>query len=356
MNNIIFVTITMGGGGSERAISILANQFINMGVQVTILMIAGNDIAYPLDKRIIIKQVGSNSNGSFFMRLKRIMKMRKCFKADKKANIIAMGSVASIFALLASIGLKNNKIISERNNPNRINGHQYSKKMCMIRDFLYNKANYCVFQTQDARDYFPKLSPNKTCVIPNSISNAIPEPYRGKRIEEIVTAGRLIPEKNHKMLIKAFSIFSIQFPDYNLKIYGDGIMEEELRNYIQELNLKEKIYILPFTNNLHQEIRKSGVYVSSSDGEGISNAILEAMAMGIPTIATDCPIGGSKMCIQQRENGILVQVGDAAMLADAMIEIVSDQEFADRISQNAVKVRETFSETTILNKWIQLLA
>lgn len=354
-NNVIFTTITMGGGGSERAISILANQLIQKGISISILMMAGDDVAYELDSRIRIEQVGNSSNGSLRERLRRISNLRRIFRTNRDANIIAMGTVASIFTLIADFGLKNRVIISERNNPNRMNGRPYSKKMKMIRDFLYKRADMCVFQTNDARLYFPYLKDTVTRVIPNSISPDIPAAYQGERKKEVVTAGRLIPEKNQKLLIHSFADFHKKHPEYCLKIFGSGSMETELRELVSTLEVTDCVRLIPFTDRLYEEIGKSGMYVSSSDGEGISNAILEALALGIPTIATDCPIGGSKMCIQNQVNGVLIAVRDGDALTRELCHIAENREFANGLSENAVKVRETFSQERILTMWEEVL-
>lgn len=352
---VIFTTITMGGGGSERAISILANQLADKGVPVDILMLAGNDLAYTLNENINLVQVGNSSNGSIKERIRRITNMRRFFKQNKKANIIAMGTVASIFTLLADLGLPNNVIISERNNPNRMNGKPYSKKMKAVRDFLYSRADACAFQTYDAKDYFPKLKDSKKFVIPNSISPDLPPAYQGERIKEIVTAGRLIPEKNQKLLLEAFAEFSKTHDAYQLKLFGNGPLEQELKKLTAQLHIQDKVAFIPFTATLHDEIKKSAMYVSSSDGEGISNAILEALGLGIPVIATDCPIGGSKMCIEDGKSGILVPVRDKEAMVHAMARIADDDDFAKTLSDNARLVRETFSQENIYKMWEELL-
>jgi len=350
---IIFVTIGMGGGGTERAISVLANKLAKMGHTVSILMIAKGDIAYELHSDIVIKQVGTSSGGSIKTRIKRILTMRKFFKAHKGSNIIGMGSVASIFALIANFGIKNRVLISERNNPNRLNGKPYSKKMKLIRDFLYKRADVCVFQTEDARDYFTKLSPKKTCVIPNSLVDKIREPFMGDRKKEVVYVGRLIPEKNPKLALDGFTQFVRLHPEYILRFYGEGELKEQMEKYIRELELDKKVFLHPFTKEIHDAIAEAGIYVSSSDGEGLSNSIMEAMALGIPTIATDCPIGGSKMCIQNNENGILIPVGDKEALCAALCKIAENPDFARKISSNAVNVREKFSEERIVQMWLE---
>lgn len=352
---VVFVTIAMGGGGTERAVSLLANKFADKGLDVSILMIAGGDVAYELNPKIEIKQVGDSSGGSLKKRIERILKMRKFFKSKRKANIIAMGSVASIFSLIANLGLRNNVIISERNKPDRLNGKSYSKKMRFVRDILYKQANWGVFQTYDARDYFTKFPKKKACVIPNSISPTIPVAYKGERDNEVVTAGRLIPEKNHKLLISGFAEFVKSHNEYKLKIYGNGELEDELKDYAVKCDVASSVEFIPFSNTLFADIAKSGIYVSSSDGEGISNSILEAMALGIPTIATDCPIGGSKMCIEDGVNGILIPVGGKEELVNALSKIAGDKEYAKLISENAIKVRETFSEERIIEMWEKLL-
>lgn len=356
MKSVIFVTVSMGGGGVERIISILANYFVKHNFDVSIMMLVGNTVSYELDSRIKLVSIGEASGGKMGTRIRRVQSMRRFFKQNRESTVVAMTSVASIFSLIASIGLKNKVVISERNHPDILNGKPYTKGMRLIRDFLYGMADICVLQTYDAKQYFKKRIADKSVVIPNPIPNNLVKPYVGRREKVIVTAGRLVPVKNHQMLLEAFAIFHKEHEDYILKIYGSGELEEELKKRTIDLSIDSSVCFIPFTNQLHQEIKNSSIYVSTSNSEGISNSILEAMALGIPTIATDCPIGGTKMCIENDINGILIPVGDVGQLANSMKKIAENDDFAEKLSFNAVKVRDTFSQDKIISQWMEIIS
>ena len=110
-----------------------------------------------------------------------------------------------------------------------------------------------------------------------------------------------MPQKNHKMLIKAFSLFGAKHGDYELVIYGRGETEDakkDLLQYIEEMDVNNSVTIKEPIDNVHEEIKDSTMFVLSSDYEGVSNALLECLAMGLPCISTDCPCGGSRMLIK----------------------------------------------------------
>ena len=149
--------------------------------------------------------------------------------------------------------------------------------------------------------------------------------------------------KNHKMLIEAFSIFEKRFPMYTLHFYGKGPLEADLKNYAIKLGVLNKIVFHGFTNRVDEKIRHSGMFVLSSNYEGISNSMIEALALGLPVISTDCPIGGSKMYIEDGVNGLLVPVGNCEKLAEAMGKIAEDTKLTQKMSENAQKVRVNYS-------------
>lgn len=351
---IIFVTVSMGGGGTERVISILANYYCNMNIPVTILMIAEHRVAYELDKRIQVVNVSETTGGSLIRRIKRVISLRKYFKNNSNAEIIAMGTVTAMFSLLAKIGLKCTVVISERNDPNRLNHKPISKPIRLLRNFLYRGAKAIVLQTEDVKACFPNYLVKKSVVIPNPISESLPEVYiNTNREKTVITAGRLTEQKNHKLLIDAFCKFFEFHPEYRLEIYGKGEMEEELKAYVQILGMTEYISICGFCEDLYTKLQTSGIYVSSSNWEGISNSLIEALAIGIPTIATDCPVGGSRMFIQNMENGILIKINDENALIDGLLKIAENFDFASHISANAIKIRELLSVEKIAALWQQ---
>ena len=355
MQKVIFVTISMRAGGTERVISILAKCMVEMGYEVTIMMIAEPGIEYELDHRIRCVCVSETTNGSLLCRFERIRKMRKEIKQNQDAYVFGMGTVASMFAVMAAMGLKNKVVVSERNDPNVFNGRQIRKVEEILRNMLYSCSKYIVLQTVDTVECFPKCMHKKCVVIGNPLPNNLPSPGKYEEREKtILDVGRLIPTKNHQMMIKVFWKFFEKFPKYRLLIFGDGPEKQKLQDLIDGLQLQECVFLKGFSDSIYRELKKGGIYVSTSITEGISNSLIEALAMGIPTIATDCPVGGARACIQDGENGFLIPVNDEEQLLNRLEKLVTDKSLQKKFSTNSVKVREEYSEENITKKWLAL--
>lgn len=355
-NRIIFVTVSMTGGGTERVIATLSNYLVSQGYEVTILQIAEATMAYELDERVRVIRVGETSGGSIKKRLERIANMRRVFKEQKPANIMALGTVCSIFSGIANLGMKKNHlVVSERNKPDRMNMKPYTKGGLMLRNFAYRTADTLVLQTEDSKIYFPKDIVEKAVIIGNPLTSKIPDVYEGVREKRIVGAARLIEEKNHPLLIDAFYEFSKTHPEYSLEIYGKGELEESLKNQIKELGIEDKAKVMPFASDLHDKIKNASIFVSASNGEGLSNSIMEALALGIPVIGTDCPVGGTRMLIENGVNGFLVPMNTVDTMVEAMCKIADDEELAKSMSLEGRKIREVYSEEAICKQWMEIM-
>lgn len=345
---IMFIIPRMVGGGAERVISVLSNEFVNRQIDVKILMTSGSDMAYELDNRIEVIQIGGRTEGSIWKRIGRIIRMRKVFKKNRDYTLVAFEPATAFFTCLAKIGLCMKQVSSERNDP-----ESFPNKK--IREYAYLHSDRLVFQTEDAMQYFRKEIQKKGVIIENPITENLPEVYSGQRKHTIVAAGRLEEQKNHANLFYAFKEFLKKYPDYVLHLYGQGSMEQELKDLAEKMKIRENIIFEGFHENILDEIKDAGMYVLSSNYEGISNSLLEAMGMGMPVVSTDCPCGGSRMCIQNGVNGLLVPVGQSGALRDAMEKIAGSEELAMRMGRAASKVREQFSLHSIVKKWLDLL-
>lgn len=342
--HIIFTVASMAGGGAERVISILANRLAEKEDKITIIMTAGDRLDYKLNSQVEVISIGGLTGGSMIKRIQRIRNLRAIFRKDEDAVIISFGLGSNFYTAAAHIGLKNPFIISERNDPAAC-PHPH------LRNMVFGCADKLIFQTKEAAACFPGRLRKKGAVIANPISETIIPAYQGRREKMVVAVGRLEPQKNYPLLLKAFSQFHETYPEYTLHVFGDGYMKEELQEMSRRMDIFDVVIFEGFQKDVHQKIENAAMYVLSSDYEGISNALAEAMALGLPVIATDCPIGGSRLCIQNERNGLLVPVGDADAMAKAMCRLAKDTEFADRIGLEAVKVRERFSEANITKRW-----
>lgn len=345
---IMFIIPSMAGGGAERVISVLANEFTARGIETKIMMTAGKTCVYRLHPHIQLLYAGEKTGGSIMKRLARIFRMRKLFRQYRDYTLLAFEPDAAFFAGIARQGLSMKLISSERNDPRSFGSSK-------VRKAAYAMADKIVFQTRDALECFGEKIQKKGKVIPNPISGLLPEPYAGKRQKTVVAVGRLEEQKNHRLLLKAFKEFVESNSEYTLHLYGEGTLEGELRQLAKTLKIENKVIFEGFHTDVLQCVADAGMYVLSSDYEGISNSLLEAMAIGLPVISTDCPCGGSRLCITNEVNGLLVPVSDEKALAAAMKRMAESEELGKRLGSEATKVRSRFSVEHIVSEWLEVL-
>ena len=284
--------------------------------------------------------------------------LRRYLQDNPDMTVIVFLQPSIPMVLLAAQGLPNKIIISERADPNRLMKKRYGKPFI---EKYYTRADVAVFQTDDAKSVYPEAVSAKGTVIPNPLKDKLPEPYHGKRNKNITTFCRISNQKNLPLLVEAFSKVYSDHPDYALRIIGDAPNDEgeqvlkTINAQIERLKLKGAVKFVPFMANVHESIIKDAMYVNSSDYEGISNAMLEAMAIGMPVVCTDCPIGGAKATITDGVNGLLVSIQDAEALTKAINCVIEEDGLAEKLSNNACKLRDKLSLDRITDQWISLL-
>ena len=397
--HVLMVISMMKGGGAERVAAQLMNEFHKKGNKVEFVLTSCKESEVKrtdLDENIPLmllqdteysescfeklKSKALRLYSSFFCKIfealklhvpahfaycsfiaqyrKEIQQLRGLMKKDPNMTVVSFLQPSVPMVLLAARGLPNKIIISERENPKRLMKRRYGKYFV---EKYYTRADKVVFQTQDAMATYPDNVNIKGTVIPNPIKGDLPLPYVGERNKVISTFCRISIHKNLPMLIKAFAMLHEEHPEYILKIVGDAnnAEDQEVKRKLHELvgALKLRDYVIwkPFNANVHEDVMYDAMYVNSSDTEGMSNAMLEAMAIGMPVICTDCPIGGARATINHEENGILVPVGDEVTLYHAMKKVVEDGQFAIRLSEEAALIRDRLSIENISRQWLEML-
>lgn len=283
---------------------------------------------------------------------------RNYLKQNPDMPVILFLQPAIPIVLLTAEKLPNRIIVSERMDPNRLMRKRYGK--CFLEKY-YTRADSIVFQTNTAMHIYPEILSDKGTVIPNPLKKNLPEPYHGERDKVISTFCRIHPDKDLITLLKAFNMFHEFHSDFSLRIIGDAKnkteiqYKDELIKYVKEHNLEESVLFSPFTPNVHQEIIRDAMYVNSSVSEGLSNAMLESMAIGLPVICTDCPVGGAKDTIINGNNGLLVSMKNPQELCDAMSRIANDNQFALKLSKNAARIRDDLELGKVVDKWEKLI-
>lgn len=350
MKKVIFVTPNLSNGGAERVTVMLANELAKDNIGVTLVYMKDDITSYRPEMNVKVCYFFTKGN-----RIKRliskIVRLRKLMKKHKDATYVAMLPYETLYTYIAAFGLRQKVVYSLRNDPSNMKGWLW----WVIKNIIYPKAGCIVFQTEAARDYFPEKIQKKSVVIPNPISENLPERYLGERRKEIVTVGRLTSQKNYPLMLSAFANVHSIYPDWKLRIFGQGTLENELKALCKEKKIEDFVEFCGFQSNVIEEINQSGIFVLSSDYEGISNAMLEALATGIPCVCTDCPAGGARMIIQDHKNGILVPIRDEKKLTEAIIELIENPDLAERLSRNAIKIGESLSTQRIAEMWSSVI-
>ncbi|MCM1103092.1 MAG: glycosyltransferase [Clostridium sp.] len=297
----------------------------------------------------------AQNTAGVFLRLKRIRersnRLREVLVKESPDLVIAFGKSANYRAVPAARGICP-VLVSVRNDPKVDYAGRINALFC--RRYLYH-ADGCVFQTKEAQQFFSQKLQKKSKIILNPINEKyfhVDTPAVRRKV--IVNVGRIAAQKNQALLLRAFAGLTERFPEYELHIYGsdsgDGTMDI-LTQIIREEKLGEKVRFCGNSDSLEKEIADCALFALTSDYEGLPNALMEAMAMQMPVIATDCPCGGAAMLIKDGENGILVPAGECAPLTKAMEKILREPEYADRIGAEAGKIREIANGDRIYGQW-----
>lgn len=340
-----------GWGGAHRVSVILANYLARKGYDVTIIVWCKSNVDYPIDDDVKVICLNlDNIEGK--NRIKACLKTRKILKGNRGAYVFVLISRMAVDVLIFSTFLGVKIIGSERTDPN---SEPKKRIYRLLRNIAFCFMYKTVYQTNDAKEYFPKMAQKRGKVIPNPLSPNLPNPFDGERKKQFVTFCRIDKQKNLPLMIDSFIEVHKKHPDFILKIYGNGIIENEIREYIEKNNAEKYVILNGFLKTIHNEILNSYGFISSSNYEGMSNSMLEALAIGLPCVCTDCPIGGAKMIIEDGVNGLLVPINNKKAMIDAINRLIENPEFANSLSKEAIKVREKLAQEKICKEWEKLI-
>jgi glycosyltransferase involved in cell wall biosynthesis len=341
---IMMVITGMKSGGAERVMATLCNE-LSKRHQVRLLVIKGDHSDYSLSECADIV-FGRLTNNNI---LASTLLVKKQYEEWMPEIVLAFMNKTAIVALLARmISAYKPKIIgAERANP-----YNSDKVVRTLRKLLYPSADGFVFQTKQAQDYYKNILRCESIVLRNPLNPDFKViPYNGERKKKIVTMGRLSKEKNQALLIRTFAQIADKYPEYTVEIYGAGPLHDELEQLIHLVGMESRVFLMGRKNEVQQYIQDASVFVLPSNSEGMPNALLEAMALGLPSIATDCPIGGSAVIIQNNKNGILIPMNDEKELAEALERTIDDNTFAEALSHAAHDVTIDFETGKVCAEW-----
>ena len=307
---------------------------------------------YKIDERIKIVSLPDLSGRTG--RIKQMNTFRRYIKQEKPDLIVSFLTPYNILTLCSTIGLKVNVIVAERTDPKRILSG--GKPMLRFRDFIYRRACGIIVQTKYAQSCYAGKFSQKTKVIYNPVMMNEYQVGKALLVEKkkiLVTVGRLEPVKNQQMMINAFAFFHQSHEDYKLVIFGEGPMRNQLETLILEKNLKDSVYLAGRNDNVWEEMTSADCFLLSSNYEGMSNAMIEALCLGLPVISTK--VSGSTDLIKDGINGFLVEINDANTMSNRMVQVVDNKELQRRMGEEAIKTYDLLRSDIICQEWVDYL-
>lgn len=356
--NITIVANSFGYGGAEKMVFLLAEglakrgynvSMVNLNIWTSETRIPSNNIHYRIAH---IEHKGRLKK--HYKCVKFVFDAAKAFKPDV---LIAFTDMANFCVPIVGKLLHIPTIISERGDPESIYGN--ASLFMKLKFRIMNTANAAVFQTEGARKQYSERLQHNSIVVANPIMinhELIPIDYNN-RPKSVVTLSRLSNnhQKRFDVMINSFALFHKQFPDYNLVIYGEGDCRNMIESLSSQLGILDFVTLKGRTSNALEDISKEGIFLTTSDYEGISNSLLEAMAVGLPVVSTDHRPGGARFLIQDHVNGLLTPCGDAVAISNALCEMAKDQKLAETCGKNARKVLNVFRPEKAIDAWEEFI-
>lgn len=347
---IVFFLPALGSGGAERVTALISRELVAQGRDVEILLLE-NVVHYNVDPRVKVVVIGTKNAKGKLKRMLHVIKFLRDYVKSKNVVLIPMLDTCLRYSILMKLLFNARVVACERNNPY---GQYLSFKTRFLRRRLFDLADYAVFQTPDAQGFYSAATRRKSVVIPNPVT--VPERrWRRNDNKALIILGRLHKQKNLPLAIDALKLTRQTIPNATLTIYGEGDERANLEKYVAEKNLQDAVFFRGTTKDVWSVLAEADGFILSSDFEGISNAMLEALAFGMPVAVTDCPIGGARMTIKNGVNGILTPVGDARALADATTKILTDGALADALGVAAREAMQEYAPEKIAGRWLAVV-
>lgn len=342
-------------GGIERVLSLLlAGQADNPNLDITLVSQYRSfdtpHFSFPKNIQIVYlsKKAYKGSPGSIhslYLQLKNRRNVRKFFQ-ENKFDLIASQAFPNTFMLyLAGVELKH--VISVEH----VYWGYYGIGLRIVRTCIYKKLKAVVVLTEKDKLWFMEYI-SSVFVIPNPIilNNRFHSPLNSRKI---IAMGRLEYQKGFDTLIRVFSHLCKKHADWELNIYGDGSLKEDLQRMIYEYGLENHFYLRGVTKDVLSKLRESAFFVFSSRFEGFGMALVEAMSQGVPCVSFDCPNGPSDI-ITNGKDGLLVENQDEDELLKSMERLIYDFDLRKKLGDAAYMKVENFSINAILDKWNDL--
>lgn len=345
-------------GGAERVVCELSSRWARAGDEVSVVTMAppGTDV-YRLAsevRRIALDLAGepAGTMGALVRKIRRVRTLRRTLLGLRPDVVLSFMTETNLACLLALEGTGVPVVVCERTDPR----HALSRRgSALLRRALYPRANAVVVQTEGvaawARGFCARVH-----VVPNFIDaparTAASLDIEGPK--HVIAVGRLVRVKGFDLLIEAFSRVAAHRAEWSLVIVGEGPERPALQAQARALGIEQRVTLRGYSSNPLEQLVRAQLFVLSSRVEGFPNALMEAMACGLPSVSFDCPSGPSEL-IRSGHDGLLVPCGDVGALADALARLLDAPQERLAMGERAREVAVRFGSWRVLPMWTDVL-
>ena len=341
---IVFLLGSLGPGGAERVVSSLANRMDKLGHDIQIVCLRFPEIYYSVHDRVKVVLAMDHAGNE----LSKFFWLRKYIQGQHPDVVIPFTEGVYCFTIFTLLGTGIPVIASERLDPSAMS---WQRKM--LKRLLLPYADWLVVQTERMRSYFPKSIQKKASVIFNPVNNESGETPRvvdSEKLKRVISVGRLFPQKNQELMINAFSMVSSKFPEWQLVIFGEGPLRHQLEALTAKLGLGNRVLLPGKTDAVNDELERSEIFCLSSDYEGMSNAMIEAICKGLPIVTTN--VSGTDELVTHGVNGLVSEIGDASGLAAHLELLMADESLRCQQGLASLEKANMFHLDSIVNEWL----
>lgn len=349
----LFITRTLTGGGAERFISTFASFLAEQGYDIHILTYEISDKDYPMSDKVKIHVMPPAESGiaGKFLRIYRMQQELKKLDADV---LIPFIDTVVVCTYLANLTVKKKFVYTVRNSP-------WHDEVTRITKFMLGTiartADAIMLQNREQEDYFPASYRNRIYIVPNPVAEKFrmcrKEKYAGK-LTKLTSIGRLDNQKNFPLMISAVKNVATENPDIRLNIFGEGEKKEALEVLIGQQSPSGVCCLMGRTADVEGVLSETDLFVMSSDYEGMPNALIEALAMGVPCISSDCRTG-PKSLIKEGQTGLLFETGSVKSLEEKLSWALQHPEEMNRMGKAAREdVLETYKIEKTMSSFLEM--
>lgn len=351
---VCFLTGTLNAfAGAERMTAVIANGLAERGYRVLVLSLYDRATVFPLHENVVHDALFEARPSFKWAYLPTVFGIRKFLRKHAVDVLVEVDTMLTLFTVPATLGMRVRRVAWEHSHFDEDLGHRARP---VARRLAAGTNAAIVVLTERDRQRWNTLSFNvaRIYMISNALPFDVPTAPALRQRPVLLAVGRLTHAKGLDVLLRAWARARMMLPDWHLRIVGEGEARDELERLCIELGQADSVTLPGIARDIGAEYRGASAFCLSSRHEGFGLVLIEAMAYGLPVVATDCETG-PKALLRDGANAVVVPVEDADALAQAVVRVCTDTDLQRRLATNAREFATHFAPQQVITCWTTLL-